>query len=222
MTKENIINQLEGILYEGIQDAESHKYIRREGNPGNYKYIYEEPENKKEGKEGKDVYQEMADTLNKYSKTHQEDIQKYIKAEREANLERINDIKAYPEKKEKIKEEIASWEIINKSPYSDSFYNSYDIDWDHKPEGSLRLSNHWNFSQNHGTPEEMREIHCKLNTTKDYVNNTWILAKYNKGIYKVLKVFQSKKETPEYFGDYFVDDKSLHVLDSTNNGYQNE
>lgn len=77
--------------------------------------------------------------------------------------------------------EIKSWEIINKSPYSNSFYNSEHIDWGYKPEGSLRLSDHWNFG------EDIK--HCRLNTTSEYISGTWILARYENGIYVEIKRF---------------------------------
>ena len=56
----------------------------------------------------------------------------------------------------------SSW---SKSPYSNSFYDSKNISWSHKPEGSLRVSDHWNFN----TYDEMGEgildgRHC---TTKN-------------------------------------------------------
>ena len=37
------------------------------------------------------------------------------------------------------------FDTINPSPYSASFYNTDDVDWGYKPEGSLRVSDHWNF-----------------------------------------------------------------------------
>lgn len=78
--------------------------------------------------------------------------------------------------------EVRSWEIISKSPYSDSFYNAKEISWTSKPEGSLRLADHWNF-------ESRGETHCKLNTTREYINGIWILARYENGIYVELKRF---------------------------------
>jgi hypothetical protein len=52
---------------------------------------------------------------------------------------------------EKIKMMMKEWSVIKKSPYSDSFYSSTDISWNHKPEGSYRVSDHWNFTtKSHG------------------------------------------------------------------------
>ena len=79
-------------------------------------------------------------------------------------------------------DEISSWKILSKSPYSYSFYNAKNISWGSKPEGSLRISDHWNF-------ESCGDKHCKLDTTEEYLYNTWILARYENGIYKELKRF---------------------------------
>jgi len=73
-----------------------------------------------------------------------------------------------------------TWEIIYKSPYSDSFYSSTDISWDHKPDMSFRVSDHWNF-------KSMDSIHCKTN--KKVTNRATItLGQYHTkdGHYKVL------------------------------------
>lgn len=76
---------------------------------------------------------------------------------------------------------IKDWNIISKSPYSNSYYNSDDIDWDYKPEGSLRLSDHWNFESN-------GEIHCKLDNTKEYTKKI-LLCEYHNGYYHIIKEF---------------------------------
>ena len=47
-----------------------------------------------------------------------------------------------------VLEEINKFKHINKSPYSSSYYNVQGITWDYKPEGSLRISDHWNFTSN--------------------------------------------------------------------------
>ena len=79
-------------------------------------------------------------------------------------------------------EEMKEWIVVNKSPYSASFYNTYGIDWNYKPEGSLRISDHWNF-------ESQGETHCKLDTTNEYLSGIWILARYENGVYKEIKRF---------------------------------
>lgn len=81
-----------------------------------------------------------------------------------------------------VLEEIKNFEYINKSPYSSSYYNTPDVTWEHKPEGSLRISDHWNFTT-HGNK------HCILENTEQYIDNNWILAKYIEGKYHILKEF---------------------------------
>lgn len=54
-------------------------------------------------------------------------------------------------------EEKKGWKFSN-SPYSNSFYylpENENISWSYKPEGSLRISNHWSFEAN-------GEIHCEI------------------------------------------------------------
>ncbi|WP_052356687.1 hypothetical protein [Faecalimicrobium dakarense] len=79
-------------------------------------------------------------------------------------------------------EEINKFENIVKSPYSDTYYNTSDISWTHKPEGSLRISDHWNF-------KSRGETHCQLDYTHEYIEGYWILGKYINGKYHVLKKF---------------------------------
>lgn len=82
---------------------------------------------------------------------------------------------------ESVLEEIYKFDVINKSPYSNSYYNSNNIGWDSKPEGSLRLSDHWNFESN-------GEVHCKLDSTEEYIQKT-LLCEYHNGYYHVIKNF---------------------------------
>lgn len=81
-----------------------------------------------------------------------------------------------------VLEEISKFNYINKSPYSLSYYNVPNVTWDYKPEGSLRISDHWNFIS-HG------EKHCILEGVEEKVENNWMLAKYIDGKYNVLKEF---------------------------------
>lgn len=68
------------------------------------------------------------------------------------------------------------------SPYSNSFYSSKNISWEHKPEGSIRISDHWNFptTANNG-------IHCRTSNS-DLVEG-WAVGRYNNGVYDIIKVF---------------------------------
>lgn len=72
------------------------------------------------------------------------------------------------EKRNEILKTLITFKKINKSPYSNSFYDSDNIDWDSKPEGSLRLSDHWNFYS-------WGEQHCCLDCTDEYTQK-WLLC----------------------------------------------
>ena len=81
-----------------------------------------------------------------------------------------------------VLDEINKFEHINKSPYSSTYYNVPGISWDYKPEGSLRISGHWNFTSK-------GEKHCLLENTDKLVENHWMLAKYIGGKYHIIKEF---------------------------------
>jgi hypothetical protein len=81
-----------------------------------------------------------------------------------------------------VNEEIEKFKKIYKSPYSQTYYDTGDISWDYKPEGSLRISDHWNF-ESHG------QKHCVLESTDEYVQDNWVLAQYREGKYYILKEF---------------------------------
>jgi hypothetical protein len=83
------------------------------------------------------------------------------------------------EKRNEILKTLITFKKINKSPYSNSFYDSDNIDWDSKPEGSLRLSDHWNFYS-------WGEQHCCLDCTDEYTQK-WLLCQYQNGVYHVVK-----------------------------------
>lgn len=75
-------------------------------------------------------------------------------------------------------EEIKTWKIISKSPYSHSYYNDACKSWNYTTEGSLRVSDHWNFVS-------WGETHCPTNVPVKDMN--WILAQYKDGVYHVIK-----------------------------------
>jgi hypothetical protein len=81
---------------------------------------------------------------------------------------------------DEIIKEMGSWNIIVKSPYSNTFYNSKEISWGYKPDGSFRVSDHWNF-------EVRGNKHC---LTESPVKNTThvSLGQYDRkrGKYKIL------------------------------------
>jgi hypothetical protein len=79
-----------------------------------------------------------------------------------------------------IIQKMKTWEVIVKSPYSNTFYNSKDIGWGYKPDGSFRVSDHWNF-------EARGKKHCL--TESPVTNTTHVsLGQYDrkKGKYKIL------------------------------------
>ena len=71
-----------------------------------------------------------------------------------------------------------NWSV---SPYGDSWYSSKDIDWHYKPEGSLRVSDHWNFTDRYGI------THCE--TTGGQLSQGWAVGRYTDGKYEILEVF---------------------------------
>ncbi len=81
-----------------------------------------------------------------------------------------------------VNEEIEKFKEIHKSPYSQTYYDTGDISWEYKPEGSLRISDHWNF-ESHG------QKHCVLESTDEYIQDNWMLAQYREGKYHILKEF---------------------------------
>ena len=92
--------------------------------------------------------------------------------------------KTFPEE---LLRELLSWNMIIKSPYECSYYDS-PVDWDYKTPGSLRISDHWNFSSR-------EKLHCA--TSSPVENNThWTLAKYNgqTGKYDVIKSLPVSQE----------------------------
>ena len=86
---------------------------------------------------------------------------------------------------DEIKDMMLTWDIMYKSPYSDTFYDSTNITWGHKPDGSLRVSDHWNFYT-------QDKYHCQTSTPVQ--NNTHIsIGKYDRksGRYIILKSVQT-------------------------------
>lgn len=76
---------------------------------------------------------------------------------------------------------LENFKQIHQSPYSDSFYDSDDISWGHKPEGSLRLSDHWNFWSR-------GEQHCIIaESDGKYISGRWLLCRFENGAYHIVK-----------------------------------
>lgn len=84
---------------------------------------------------------------------------------------------------DEIIQKMESWEVIIKSPYSNTFYDSKEIDWNYKPDGSFRVSDHWNF-------EARGKKHCLTETPVKNTSHV-SLGQYDriKGKYKILMTF---------------------------------
>ncbi len=91
---------------------------------------------------------------------------------------------------EQIKNLLEGVEITQKSPYSDSFYSEGEISWGSKPDGSYRISDHWNFYSR-------GDIHCE--TSNKVEDGDWALGVYDAqtGKYTILKSF--KKDFSAYY-----------------------
>lgn len=83
---------------------------------------------------------------------------------------------------EELKGIVAEWPEIYKSPYSLSLYNTGDKDWNHTPEGSLRVSDHWNFRDSEG------RLHCRTRGLRPK-KGLWALARFTDGAYVVISIY---------------------------------
>ena len=83
---------------------------------------------------------------------------------------------------------------LHQSPYGDSFYDSDDISWTHKPDHSLRLANHWNFTTGYDSG-----VHCRTDRAVDNTNQ-WTLAEYHAedGLYHVLRTWDAVGQFHEH------------------------
>lgn len=72
-----------------------------------------------------------------------------------------------------IVEKMKEWEHITKSPYSNSFYSSPDVTFKNKPDGSMRVSDHWNFPSRRDN-----KIHSKTNVPVEN-NITWCIGVFD-------------------------------------------
>ena len=75
---------------------------------------------------------------------------------------------------------VREWDGVWMSPYSLSLYDTGEKGWDHTPEGSLRISDHWNFKDSEG------RMHCRTQGEKPRRGH-WCLAVFEDGAYTILK-----------------------------------
>lgn len=72
------------------------------------------------------------------------------------------------------------------SPFSDSFYSSKNIGWGHKPEGSLRVSDHWNFNTRYERENGISNgQHCP--TSEPFEG--WAVCRFENGMYHLVEKF---------------------------------
>lgn len=83
-----------------------------------------------------------------------------------------------------IKEIVFNWDFVYwKSPYGQSYYSAR-VGWGHKPDGSYRMSNHWNFTANNKPG-----IHCA--TSNSVENDThWSIGIFD-ALTKTYKIILS-------------------------------
>lgn len=78
-------------------------------------------------------------------------------------------------------------EANNKSPYNGettgSFYDCDDKSWDYTPDGSIRVSDHWNFYSR-------GKYHCLTDIPNERIEGKWVTARYNAatGLYHVIAI----------------------------------
>ncbi|MGB3452973.1 MAG: hypothetical protein WBA59_04005 [Moheibacter sp.] len=83
----------------------------------------------------------------------------------------------------------------NPSPYnridSGSFYDCTDKSWDYTPDGSIRVSDHWNFYSR-------GKYHCLTDICNDRLIGKWAVGKYNAetGLYHIISI--DGKDTSAY------------------------
>lgn len=101
--------------------------------------------------------------------------------------------------------EIMEWNEIFKSPYSFSFY-SKSKDWNDATDGTIRISDHWNFRAHGG-------IHCR--TIQEGINqNCWAKGIAKDGVFDIVEIYSANeyKDYNEYRQTLLVN-KKQHFLD---------
>jgi hypothetical protein len=81
----------------------------------------------------------------------------------------------------------AEWKVVFPSPFGSSLYDTPDKTWGHTPEGSLRVSDHWNF-RNKKYRNQLPKgqiVHCP--TDRPPIEDGWTLARFENGVYVILE-----------------------------------
>lgn len=96
---------------------------------------------------------------------------------------------------------------VHKSPYSKSFYNK-EVDWGYKPEGVIRISDHWNFLSHN-------EIHCA--THQEINNESLSIGIFEGDKFNILESYNKEFGSSANVGDrvyrLYIDDKGSFVSD---------
>src|SRR5690625_2323833 len=111
---------------------------------------------------------------------------------------------------EDLKEIIKKFKVINKSPFSESFYDR-EVDFGEKPEGTIRISKHWNYKSSHDD-----EVHAV--TDKGVKDDNWAVGVYKNGVYEIVweldkeyhinTIRKLRKEVEE---DDFIEYEAIYV-----------
>ncbi len=88
-----------------------------------------------------------------------------------------------------LKEEVKKWDIIFKSPYSNSIYSDSSINESYIPDGCLSISNHWNMNRD-------SKKYQKVTDKPVICDNHLTLCKFNKKA-DIMDAYIIKKEIRE-------------------------
>lgn len=82
---------------------------------------------------------------------------------------------------QEILDEINSWDICSKSPWSHSYYDNTEIDFGYKPEGTHRIAEHWNF---------ISKGNLECETYEEVIDDhKFRLGKFENGKYRIIKIY---------------------------------
>ena len=127
--------------------------------------------------------------VNEYYQTTaiEEPVRVSTELERDSTKSQVADLDIlYPSSmSNEARRELQKFEVISKSPYSDSFYDITNKSWNDNPIGSLRLSDHWNF-ESQGVLHEITLPPPSL--------TSWTLARLENDGYHIIKSWPKLNE----------------------------
>lgn len=132
-----------------------------------------------------DMTEQEEERWDKLLEERGEELKKLKNPFKDAKTERnfLNMKRLFEENYPEIYNEIGSWDVINKSPYSNSFYDSDGIGWGKKPAGSKRIADHWNFGED-------KKLHCETREKRKRKNG-WAMGVYKDGLYNIEMEFEN-------------------------------